>query len=323
MPTLTTRSVVWLVLAAALAGVPATGQTGDPTRQTVTVPLPNGSGIFYYRAGGDSSGVRIRSRVVSGRALEAEQTPPPQAADASNLEDVIDGLRGDLDEIGRRRDRAPEGGVSRLDLLALERDLLDAIDRRLARLPAPAAPVVAPPQVIVQQAPPSRPDPSRSEAPAAPGTPSVLEVERAVLETGLFATTEVNFEFAKADLLPTAAATLDVLADVLRRYPALRVEVGGHTDSVGSDALNERLSQRRAESVLEYLVRAGVGRERLSAVGYGEARPTASNETETGRALNRRVEFTVLNPEAGRRATDRDALREIIRDELRRLESDG
>ena len=85
-----------------------------------------------------------------------------------------------------------------------------------------------------------------------------------------------------------------------RRYPDLRIEVGGHTDSRGSDALNLRLSQRRAESVLEYLAQAGVSRSRLSAVGYGEARPVASNDNETGRALNRRVEFVVLNPEAAR-----------------------
>jgi outer membrane protein OmpA-like peptidoglycan-associated protein len=180
--------------------------------------------------------------------------------------------------------------------------------------PEPAAPVVAPPVVgpVVPR-------------PPVPGPVTVETVERAILETGLFRTTTVNFEFAKANLLPTSAATLDILADVLRRYPALRVEVGGHTDDRGSDATNDALSQRRAEAVRDYLVASGVAASRLSAVGYGERRPVATNANDTGRALNRRVEFMVLNPEAATsvRRSEAPAVRDVIREELDRLREDG
>lgn len=120
------------------------------------------------------------------------------------------------------------------------------------------------------------------------------EVERQIVEVGLFRTSNVPFEFDRARLMPFAEQTLNVVGDVLRRYPALRVEVGGHTDAVGSDAYNLRLSERRAAEVRRYLVeRWGIAPERLTAVGYGEARPVATNAHDTGRALNRRVEFAV------------------------------
>lgn len=126
-------------------------------------------------------------------------------------------------------------------------------------------------------------------------TPEV--VERAILDTGLFRTSRVFFAFGEADLLPVSRRVLDTIADVLLRYPELRIEVGGHTDSVSSDAFNLELSQRRAASVVNYLVASGIDRRQLEAVGYGEAQPVATNETETGRALNRRVEFVVLGRE--------------------------
>ena len=71
------------------------------------------------------------------------------------------------------------------------------------------------------------------------------------------------------------------------------VEISGHTDSVGSDDTNIQLSQRRAEAVADYLVKAGISPEHLNAVGYGKTRPIASNDTEEGRAQNRRIEFDV------------------------------
>jgi outer membrane protein OmpA-like peptidoglycan-associated protein len=86
---------------------------------------------------------------------------------------------------------------------------------------------------------------------------------------------------------------LDEIVDVLEKNPSVKVEIEGHTDSTGSAALNQRLSEQRAQAVLEYLVRKGIDRKRLSAKGYGLTRPIASNATPQGRAKNRRVE---LNP---------------------------
>lgn len=103
----------------------------------------------------------------------------------------------------------------------------------------------------------------------------------------------VVFATDKAELLDSSRATLDDAAATLKRYPDLRVEVAGHTDSVGSDAYNLRLSRARAESVLGYLRSAGVTNE-LTARGYGERQPIADNGTEEGRQANRRVVLRVL-----------------------------
>jgi len=81
----------------------------------------------------------------------------------------------------------------------------------------------------------------------------------------------------------------------LKDNTTVSVAVEGHTDSVGTDAYNQRLSQRRAASVREYLVAHGVSASRLSVAGFGEAKPVASNTTADGRAQNRRVELRVTN----------------------------
>ncbi len=86
-------------------------------------------------------------------------------------------------------------------------------------------------------------------------------------------------------------ATLDVAAETLRECPNIRTEVEGHTDSVGTDVYNQALSQRRAESVMSYLISHGISSSRLEAKGLGESNPIADNSTEDGRALNRRVEL--------------------------------
>jgi OOP family OmpA-OmpF porin len=102
----------------------------------------------------------------------------------------------------------------------------------------------------------------------------------------------VNFDFDKSNIRPDAAVILDEAVAALSGSSSA-VSVEGHTDWVGSDAYNQGLSERRAESVRRYLVEHGVDESRLSTVGYGESRPVASNETREGRALNRRVELLV------------------------------
>jgi OOP family OmpA-OmpF porin len=107
----------------------------------------------------------------------------------------------------------------------------------------------------------------------------------------------VNFEFNSATLTRDSYAPLDAVAEDLKKYPRLKVELQGHTDSVGSDAYNLKLSQRRADAVRDYLVSRGVSPSQLVARGYGETRPKASNDTAEGRAKNRRVDMQVLeNP---------------------------
>ncbi len=102
----------------------------------------------------------------------------------------------------------------------------------------------------------------------------------------------VNFAFDKSDLTAESIAILDQAVDVLNRYAALKVEVAGHTDSVGTDAYNQGLSERRAKAVYDYLTGKGIAADRLSGPnGYGEAKPIDTNDTSEGRARNRRTEL--------------------------------
>lgn len=104
----------------------------------------------------------------------------------------------------------------------------------------------------------------------------------------------VTFDFNSASLKSQFRPALDGVAATLAEYPQTVIEISGHTDAVGSDAYNQRLSEERAGSVANYLVGKGLVRERFEVVGMGERYPIASNETEDGRARNRRVEIRVL-----------------------------
>jgi OOP family OmpA-OmpF porin len=110
----------------------------------------------------------------------------------------------------------------------------------------------------------------------------------------------INFETGKDTILPRSDRILDSIAQVLKANPDIpRVRVEGHTDNVGSAAYNRDLSQRRAQSVVSALVKRGIAAATLLPVGYGFDRPVASNDTAKGRALNRRVEFTILRAGEG------------------------
>lgn len=103
----------------------------------------------------------------------------------------------------------------------------------------------------------------------------------------------VYFRTDKADIRSKSFKLLDNVAGVLKSHPTLTVRVEGHTDSQGDDAHNLDLSQRRAQSVVAYLVKKGVAAERLTAQGFGETAPIADNRTNKGRAANRRVVFAI------------------------------
>jgi len=102
---------------------------------------------------------------------------------------------------------------------------------------------------------------------------------------------DVTFAFDSAELRPGAASELNQVAGTLNNNPEVRVTIAGHTDAVGSNEYNLGLSQDRADSVASYLMSQGVAGDRMRTVGYGEERPVATNETDEGRALNRRVEI--------------------------------
>jgi len=131
--------------------------------------------------------------------------------------------------------------------------------------------------------------PAPTPAPAPEPTPEpeapVAQVVRVELD--------VKFDFDKSVVKPNSYGDVKNLADFMAQYPATNVEVAGHTDSIGPDAYNQKLSQRRADAVKQVLVKDGVAPSRITAVGYGESRPVADNATEAGRAVNRRVEASV------------------------------
>jgi OOP family OmpA-OmpF porin len=105
----------------------------------------------------------------------------------------------------------------------------------------------------------------------------------------------VTFEFNKDRLRPDSKTVLDTVVEIMKRYPDMKVEVAGHTDNVGSDSYNQKLSEKRAEAVRQYLINAGIASGNMTAMGYGEKEPIATNDTDEGRELNRRVELRIKN----------------------------
>lgn len=119
----------------------------------------------------------------------------------------------------------------------------------------------------------------------------------------------VFFEFDSDKLTPDSKTELNKLFSLLSNNPSIKVEIQGHTDSKGNNAYNKKLSQKRAESVRNYLVKKGIKATRITAVGYGETKPIAKNtnadgsDNEEGRALNRRIELKILSEEGEKKGT--------------------
>ena len=104
----------------------------------------------------------------------------------------------------------------------------------------------------------------------------------------------ITFAYDSASVQPQFQRTLDQVAETLAQYNQTYIDVYGHTDSTGSDAYNQTLSERRARSVADYLSSHGVQSARIGTRGYGESQPIASNDTDAGRAANRRVEVKIV-----------------------------
>ena len=103
----------------------------------------------------------------------------------------------------------------------------------------------------------------------------------------------LNFEFGSAKLTPESVPTLNDLVDILKAYPSVQVKLEGFTDNVGDAADNKKLSLARAETTKEIMVASGIGAQRITTAGYGDERPIASNDSEEGKAKNRRLELVV------------------------------
>ncbi len=132
---------------------------------------------------------------------------------------------------------------------------------------------------------PNEPGPASNKGcPLKPSLVVVTDKEIKILQ-------QIHFQFDKDKIRPESFKILDAVVDVLKSYPKIHLEIQGHTDNKGAPAYNKNLSERRAASVLKYLVEHGVDVGRLVSHGYGMEKPLVSNDTDQGRALNRRVQF--------------------------------
>lgn len=133
----------------------------------------------------------------------------------------------------------------------------------------------------------------------------LAELKPRMTDRGMVLTLQdVLFDTAKAHVKPGAGRSLDRLARFLKENPGYRVMVEGHTDSRGDDEFNQDLSERRADSVRQEMVRRGVGQDAMDSAGFGESKPIASNDSPGGRQMNRRVEFIILDGGSARNADD-------------------
>jgi outer membrane protein OmpA-like peptidoglycan-associated protein len=121
-----------------------------------------------------------------------------------------------------------------------------------------------------------------------------LEGLKAIDEGSAVVLENIFFEFNKTDLLPASFAELNKVVQFMLEEDISLIEISGHTDSEGSDAYNQKLSEGRAAAVVNYLASQGIKPDRMLAAGYGETRPVDTNSTDAGKAQNRRVEFTLI-----------------------------
>ncbi len=170
-----------------------------------------------------------------------------------------------------------------------------------------------PPPPVAKQLPSPPPEPAPLPPPPPPAPPPChapagfqVDANCHIIEQKVIVRA-VDFEFNSTQLTAPAQQTLDEVAAALQGQPGLAIEIQGYTDSIGSDAYNLHLSQKRAESVKAYLVSKGAGASNLTAKGYGKADPIAGNGTAEGRAQNRRVAFDVTNAPAHVKVVTEDA----------------
>ena len=153
--------------------------------------------------------------------------------------------------------------------------------------PAPPPPPPPPPAPKPTPPPPPPPAPKPTPPPPPPAPKPAPKVERTIILD------DVLFDFDKSNIKTEAGAILDRLVAFMNENKDKKANLSGHTDSVGSDAYNQALSERRVGSVKDYIVKKGVDGGRVSGQGFGESKPIADNKTAEGRAKNRRVEIKV------------------------------
>jgi OOP family OmpA-OmpF porin len=177
---------------------------------------------------------------------------------------------------GKHRNEAAGAGIGAVTGALLCGGLAYLIAEDPKPAPKPPPPPPPPPPPAPKPAPPPPPPP-----------PPAPKVERTIILD------DVLFDFDRSNVKPEAAKILDRLVAFMQENKNSKVTLSGHTDNVGSDAYNQKLSERRVAAVREYVVKKGVDAGRISGQGFGESKPIADNKTREGRSKNRRVEIKV------------------------------
>ena len=256
-------SVLLLMIAFTVTAVLSVPRAASPCDQGVPCCLPSGD----Y----DQDGVQDRLDKCNNTVKGCLVDPYGCALDADG-DGVCDGI-----------DQCPDTPKG---------EKVNRVGCSASQLAALKVPVTPPP-------PPAAQEITRPATPPPTPAPRQSEIEKQLIETGSIVLRDVYFEFDKATLLPESERRLDEVGETLEKFAALKVEVQGHTDSRGSDAYNQRLSQARAEAVRDYLLaHFHLASDNLIARGYGESQLEVSPEKSDGDyAMNRRVVLRALNAE--------------------------
>ncbi len=284
-----------------------------PAADSLTVwtafPVPDGTTVYvrYGRPGG----VHIASRpggadtaAAPAAATAAPAAEPAPGAPAVEIDPVLRILREELERAGRLRAEAAEtlspSGAAPPAAAGTAGEGLVVVDR-----PAGGQGMAVAASDSAGSTPPQEVQPVADREPDIVPIPDVRVIREEFLDTGLFRTSLVLFETNRAGLLPPSRDVLRAVGRVLQEFPEARLRVEGHCDERGPAAFNLELSRRRADAVRDFLVDTmGIDAGRIEAVGYGEERPLVEGRSATALALNRRVEFRILNPESLERTGD-------------------
>jgi outer membrane protein OmpA-like peptidoglycan-associated protein len=257
-----------------VSGLAADAATADSVRSALRAALP--------------ASIRLSDQI------RARELPPPAPVAASPQAAPAKEARGGA--LGSSGDASPPAAPSPLP--AASSPPPEAAPPALGEPPAPPSPSApqSPSPSALQRASPSPPPIASAPAPEPPRVVSAGDPRTRACEESLAAAAKAGtilFRLGSAELDQASSSTLDRLARAVKSCPGMRIEVGGHASAEGGLALNQRLSLRRAQSVVAYLVRAGVDAGQLEAAGFGATRPVAPNDTREHMGLNRRIEFTV------------------------------